>query len=414
MPMLSEHPSNPAPPATAAHATQGPVVRLEINGRKLTLLGTAHVSRASAEQVKEMLATGEYDAVAVELCPSRHNAIVNPEALARMDLFQVIREGKATMVAASLALGAYQQRLADQFGIEPGAEMRAAVYGAKTANLPVFLIDREIGTTLKRIYRNVPWWKRFGLFAGLIGSVVSREKIDEAEIERLKEGDILESSFSQFAEQERELYVPLIDERDRYMAARLRQETGQGEHRHLLAVLGAGHLKGIEKYLNEPQRDPAEEIAALDRLPAPSRWHKLIPWIILALVLIGFGLGFSKNTELGWSMVWDWVWIIGGLSALGTLFALAHPLTILAAFIAAPLTALHPAIGAGMVTAAVEAWLRRPTVADFSLVRKDTTSVKGWWRNRVTRTLLVFLFSSLGAAAGVYIAGFRIYDKLSG
>lgn len=412
--MASEHPSNSEPPVTAVPSTRGPVVRLEINGRKLTLLGTAHVSRASAEQVKELLATGEYDAVAVELCPSRYNAIVNPEALARMDLFQVLREGKATMVAASLALGAYQQRLADQFGIEPGAEMRAAVSGAKTANLPVFLIDREIGTTLKRIYRNVPWWKRFGLFAGLIGSVVSREKIDEAEIERLKEGDILESSFSQFAEQERELYVPLIDERDRYMAARLRQETGQGEHRHMLAVLGAGHLKGIEKYLNEPQRDPAEEIAALDRLPAPSRWHKLIPWIILALVLIGFGLGFSKNTELGWSMVWDWVWIIGGLSALGTLFALAHPLTILAAFIAAPLTALHPAIGAGMVTAAVEAWLRRPTVADFSLVRKDTTSVKGWWRNRVTRTLLVFLFSSLGAAAGVYIAGFRIYDKLSG
>lgn len=412
--MASEQPTNSEPVTTVAYSTQGPVVTLEVNGRKLTLLGTAHVSRASAEQVKEMLASGEYDAVAVELCPSRHNAIVNPEALARMDLFQVIREGKATMVAASLALGAYQQRLADQFGIEPGAEMRAAVFGAKTANLPVFLIDREIGTTLKRIYHNVPWWKRFELFAGLIGSVISREKIDEAEIERLKEGDILESSFSQFAEQARELYLPLIDERDRYMAARLREETAQGEHQHVLAVLGAGHLKGIAKYLKEPPREPAEEIAALDRLPAPSRWPKLLPWLIVALVFIGVGIGFSKNTDLGWAMVWDWVWIIGGLSALGALIALAHPLTILAAFIAAPLTALHPAIGAGMVTAVVETWLRRPKVADFSLVRKDTTTVKGWWRNRVTRTLLVFLFSSLGAAAGTYIAGFRIYDKLSG
>ncbi len=395
-------------------AQDGPVVTLELNGHKVTLLGTAHVSKASAEQVEKMLATGDYDAVAVELCPSRHQAISNPDSLAKMDLFQVIKEGKATMVAASLALGAYQQRLADQFGIEPGAEMRMAVNRAGESHLPVLLIDREIGVTLKRVYSNIPWWKRMNLISGLIGSVVTKEKVTEEEVERLKEGDMLESSFSQFAEQSREMFIPLIDERDRYMAARIRQEMEAGEHKHLLAVLGAGHLKGIENYLGQLERNPAVEIEQLEKLPTPSKWPKLIPWLIVALVLTGFAIGFSRNSELGWQLVMDWVLINGGLSALGALIAGAHPLTVLTAFVAAPLTSLNPTIGAGMVTAAVETWIRKPTVADFSAIRRDTIHLKGWWKNRVTRILLVFLLSTLGSAIGTYVAGFRILERLAG
>ncbi len=395
-------------------AQDGPVVTLELNGGKVTLLGTAHVSKASAEQVEKMLATGDYDAVAVELCPSRHQAILNPDGFAKMDLFQVIKEGKATMVAASLALGAYQQRLADQFGIEPGAEMRMAVNKAGESHLPVLLIDREIGVTLKRVYSNIPWWKRMNLISGLIGSVVTKEKVTEEEVERLKEGDMLESSFSQFAEQSREMFIPLIDERDRYMAARIRQEMAAGEHKHLLAVLGAGHLKGIENYLGQQARNPSVEIEQLEQLPTPSKWPKFVPWVIVALVLTGFAIGFSRNSELGWQLVMDWVLINGGLSALGALIAGAHPLTVLTAFIAAPLTSLNPTIGAGMVTAAVEAWIRKPTVADFSDIRRDTTNLKGWWKNRVTRILLVFLLSTLGSAIGTYVAGFRILERLSG
>jgi len=395
-------------------AQAGPVVTLEMDGRKVTLLGTAHVSRASAEQVEQMLATGEYDAVAVELCPSRHHAIVNPDSLAKMDLFQVIKEGKATMVAASLALGAYQQRLADQFGIEPGAEMRTAVSKAGEAELPVLLIDREIGVTLKRVYSNVPWWKRMNLVSGLIASVVTKEKVSEEEVERLKEGDMLESSFSQFAEQAEELFTPLIDERDRYMAARIRQEMEGTEHQHVLAVLGAGHLKGIENYLNQPERNPDQEVSSLEQLPTPSKWPKFIPWVIVALVLTGFAIGFSRNSDLGWQLVLDWVLINGGLSALGALIAGAHPLTVLTAFVAAPLTSLNPTVGAGMVTAAVETWIRKPTVSDFGDIRKDTTTLKGWWHNRVTRILLVFLLSTLGSAIGTYVAGFRILERLAG
>lgn len=391
-----------------------PAVNVQLGESHLTLLGTAHVSRVSADAVRAQLAGGDYDAVAVELCPSRYNAIINPDLLARMDLFQVLREGKAYTVIASLALGAYQQRMAEQFGIEPGADMRAAVHTAQEMGLPVLLIDREIGVTLKRIYRNVPWWKRMSLFGGLLASVVSRETVSEEEIERLKEGDILETTFAQFADEAKDLYEPLIAERDRYMAARLRDELAATAHGRVLAVVGAGHLQGLAQHVQDTDSAPADTIAELDALPPPSRWPKAIPWIVVALIVTGFAIGFSRNPELGWQLVLDWVLINGVLAALGALIALGHPITIISAFIAAPITSLNPTIGAGMVTAAVEAFVRKPRVSDFSALRSATTHLKGWWQNRVTRILLVFLFSTLGSAAGTYIAGFRIFERLTG
>lgn len=393
---------------------QEPVVTIDQGDSRITLLGTAHVSRASAEKVKELIATGDYDVVAVELCPSRYHAMLDPDALARMNLFEVLRKGKAPMVTASLALGAYQQRMAEQLGIEPGAEMRVAIESAKAANLPVLLIDREVGVTLKRIYRNIPWWRRFYLLAGIMASVVSREQVSEEEIERLKEGDVLESAFSQFADQQRDLYLPLIDERDRYMAARLREEIAHTPHRHILAVVGAGHMRGISTYLRQDQAPSVEDLTALNQVPAPSRWLKLFPWLIVALVLLGFALGFARSPALGRQLVADWVLINGGLAALGALIAAAHPLTILAAFAFAPITSLNPMVGIGMVAAAIEAFLRKPQVGDFSRLRTDTAHLRGWWRNRVAHIFLIFLLSTLGSALGTYIAGFRIFERLAG
>jgi pheromone shutdown-related protein TraB len=387
---------------------------IRIGESRITLLGTAHVSRSSAEMVKHLLESGEYDAVAVELCPSRYNALINPDDLAKMDLLKVVRERRVLMVMASLALGAYQQRLAEQFGIEPGAEQREAIRIAQDSHRPLLLIDREISITLKRVAGNLAWWKRIGLFASLIGAIVSRDEVTEAEIEHLKEGDILETTFAEFAEDRQDLYLPLIDERDRYMAARLLQEVEQQGHENLLAVVGAGHLNGINRYLQNPPGSPGELIAKLDQQPRPSVWPKLIPWLIVALVLTGFIIGFRRNPELGWELVIDWVAINGGLSALGALLAAAHPLTVMTAFLAAPLTSLNPTVGAGMVTAAAEIFLRKPTVADFGRLRSDTTKLRGWWRNRVSRILLIFFLSTLGSAVGTYIAGFRIFDRLSG
>ena len=388
-----------------------PHVDIQLGETSLRLLGTAHVSRASAEAVTHEIDSGAYDEVAIELCVNRHRGMVDPESLERMDLFEVIRSGKVPMVTAMLAMAAFQQRIAEQFGIEPGAEMRAAIEGARQHGLKVHLIDRDIGTTLRRIYRNVPWYKRMYLFSGLFASIVVDDEIPEAEIEALKEGDLLESTFAQFADSAHQIYQPLIDERDQYMAAHL-LDIADGGARRVLAVVGAGHLKGIRRYLEEGMSERAARLRELDTVPAGASWVKHIPTLLVLLFVVGFVVGFMRSPELGWSLIGQWVFITGGLAALGTLVAGGHVLTIISAFLGAPLTTLHPAIGIGMVTAPVEAWIRKPTVADFRKLRKDTTSLSGWRHNRVARTFLVFFLSSLGAASGTYIAGFRIIHQL--
>ena len=393
-----------------------PLRHIDRDGTGFTLLGTAHVSRSSAEDVSTLLESGDYDAVAIELCPARHHALVNPDVWGQTDLYRVFKDGRATMMAASLALGAYQQRLAEQFGIEPGAEMRAAMEGALARGLPVLLIDRDIGITLRRVYHNVPWWQRFSILGGLLGSVLSREDVSEEEIERLKEGDILETTFAEFADRNTILYEPLIAERDEYMAARLCEEAREPEYQRVLAVVGAGHLKGIAGHLEQGKvcAAPAQVVQRLERLPPPARWPKVLPWLIVAVILVGFYIGFSRSPEMGMLMLWDWILINGVLSALGVIIATGHPMSILAAFLAAPWTSLNPMIGASMVAGAVELYYRKPRVVDFNALRHDVTHWRGWWRNRVSRTLLVFFLAGFGSTLGTYIAGFRIYDRLIG
>lgn len=379
-----------------------------------TLLGTAHVSKVSADEVSQLIQSGQFDAVAVELCPARLASLKDPDALAKLDLFQVIKQGKAGMVAANLALGSFQQRLAEESGIAPGEEMKAAIEDAAKYNLPLLAIDRDVGITLKRVYRSVPWWQRAGLIMGLVGGLFSREKVSPAEIEKLKQGDMLEATFSEFAAESKHLYQALITERDQYMALRLAQENGDSRYKKVLVVIGAGHLKGLSESLSgHLPVDPSEQLAILNSLPVGNRWLKYLPWLVVALILSGFVVGFSRDTGLGAQMVVDWILINGGLSALGVLIAGGHPLTILTAFVAAPLTSLNPTIGAGFVAAAAEIYFRKPKVADFSQLRQDTASLKGWWKNRVSRTLLVFILATLGSVLGTYVGGFHIYDQLT-
>ncbi|MEM7401538.1 MAG: TraB/GumN family protein [Pseudomonadota bacterium] len=392
---------------------QEPIQSLSIGESKITILGTAHVSRASADKAQELIQSGEFDVVCIELCPSRYNTMTDPNALAKMDLLEVIRSGKASMVTASLALGSYQQRMAEQLGIEPGLEMKTAIKHANEQDFPIELIDREVGTTLKRVYHNVPFWKRLYIVAGLLTSVVSRETVSEEEIEKLKSGDLLETTFAQFSEDANDLFVPLIDERDRYMSAKLINAMETHTDKNLLAIVGAGHVKGMMNYLQENNMQADEVIAELDIVPKKKSWFKFIPWVIVALIIFGFYLGFQKSPELGWSLIGQWVIINGSLSALGAAIAGAHLITIITAFIAAPITSLNPTIGAGMVTAAMELFIRKPTVNDFSDLRKDTASAWGWRKNRVARILLIFVLSSLGSAIGTYVAGFRIFGQLT-
>ena len=390
-----------------------PIRQINRDGVEYTLLGTAHVSRASAEAVKEMAGSGEFDAIAVELCQARYSALTAERKWTDLDLYKIIREGKAGLVMANLALSAYQRRIAEQFGIEPGAEMRAATIAAKERDLPLQLVDRDLATTLRRSYASVPWYKRMYLMAGLALGMVSSDEIDEESIEKLKEGDILESTFTEFAETSPELYEALITERDRYMAARLREDNAGSSGQKVLVVIGAGHMQGLAKHLESSSVDPVSERQKLEAMPPKARWPRILPWVIMVLVLSGFLIGFSRSPELGWQLVFIWVAINGGLAALGALLARAHPLTVLSAVIAAPLTSLNPTIAAGMVTGLVESWLRKPRVSDLENLRFDITTVRGWFRNPATRILLVFFLSNLGSAIGTWVAGFKIFGALS-
>ncbi|WIG55828.1 MAG: Pheromone shutdown protein [Rhodanobacteraceae bacterium] len=391
-----------------------PLARIERDGVEYVLLGTAHVSRASVDAVKALIEREAFDAIAVELCESRARGIRDPEAFAKMDLFQVIRTGKAGMVFASLALSSFQQRIAEQYGIEPGAEMKAAMQEADARSLPLWLVDREIGITLNHAYRGVRFRDRMGIVGSLVASVFSREDIDEAEIEKLKQGDILEGAFGEFARESKPLYEALIGERDRFMAARLREDSTQhSAAKRVLVVIGAGHLAGVERELGtqqEPPRTLIEPLAA--KLPAP-KWPKYLAIGIMLAIFAAIAFLFYRNATMGWHALRDWVIYTAVLSALGAAVAGGHPLSILTAGVMGPLKPLRPpGLSSGVFSGMVEAWLRKPRVADFQSLRKDLLHVSGWWRNRVARTLLVFMLSNLGTIAGEYLAGIRIFSRL--
>ncbi len=397
-----------------------PLEIMERDGIRYHILGTAHVSQKSAEVVTALIETDAFDAVAVELCEPRFQALTKQQGYEEMDLFAVLRQGKAGMMMASLALSAYQRRIAKQFGIEPGAEMKAGIEAANKMEKPVWLIDREIGITLKRASAHLGWWGRWVMLNGLFFSMFSKEEISEREIEELKQGDLLGQTLQQVSADSPELYESLIAERDRYMAAKLKihatedsagQQTNQ-PIRSILVVLGAGHLPGTVKALAQDEV-PKDTLTALEYTPPKSHIWKLIPWAILVLVLLGFAIGFSRSPELGWALISTWVLINGGLSALGALIARAHPLTVLTAIFAAPLTSLNPTVGAGMVTGAVEAWLKKPTIGDFDALRDDVSTLKGWYRNKISHVFLVFFLSNLGSAAGTWIAGFSMVRQLT-
>lgn len=408
---------DPAPTVADAAGVQAaldgqPIQVVERDGVRYTLLGTAHVSHASVAAVDAMLASRPFDAVAVELCEARHQSMLAPEQLHQLDLMQVIRSGKAGVVAAQLLLSSYQARLAEQLGIEPGAEMKAAIAGARARDLPVWLIDRDVGRTVGRAYRSVGFWQRMSLMGGLLGGMLSNDRIDEAEIEKLKEGDMLDSAFREFAEQSQPLYQALIAERDAFMAARLREHQPESEVREVLVVIGAGHLQGLTEALQTQQEPAPILLERLNQPPPPRRWPRWLGYALIALVVGGFAWGFSRGGDVGMELLLTWVLVTGVLGAIGCAIAGGHPASIASAFAASPVTPLHPVLASGMVSASVEMWLRKPTVRDFGALRQDLSGWRGWWRNKVSRILLNFFFTNLGTSLGVYLAGAQMIKAL--
>ncbi len=389
-----------------------PIKRIARDGVEYTLLGTAHVSRASVAAVQHLIETGHFDAIAIELCDTRFRALRDREAWRNLDLWQVIREGKAGMVAANLALSAYQRRLAEQFGIEPGAEMKTAADLAEQHATPLWIIDREISVTLKRAYRSVKFMDRMAIVSGLIASLFERGNVSEEEIEKLKEGDILQSAFSEFAAQSEPLFRTLIAERDTFMAARLREEAAKNPVQRVLAVLGAGHLAGVERELTTQQTDPPTLLADLKTMPPPSSWPKWLALGILALIVAAIVFSFTRGTAFGAVALRDWILFTGCFAALGAALGGGHILSIITAFVIAPLKPFRPIVPSGAFSAGMEIWLRRPRVADFESLRDDVLDWRGWWRNRVSRTLLVFMLTNIGMMIGEYMAGIRILHRL--
>ena len=349
---MSAFPASPAAPPDALAGQ--PIARVNRGEVEYVLLGTAHVSRVSADAVRGALEREPFDAVAVELCESRYQSMRDPDAFRQLDLFQVIRQGKVGLVAANLALSAFQRRLAEQFGIEPGAEMKAAIDGADARGLPVWLIDREIGTTLKRAYRSVGLLDRLSIIGGLGASVLTSEEVSEDEVEKLKRGDLLGSMFNEFARESPPLYEALIGERDRYMSARLREEASASPARRVLVVIGAGHLAGVGRELAQQNERPRPLIDKLSQKPPPARWPKWFAIGVFAVIAAAIGFAFTRGTRAGTDALLAWTLFTGGFAALGALAAAAHPLSVAAAFVAAPLKPFRPGIPASAISAGVE------------------------------------------------------------
>lgn len=389
-----------------------PVKQVTVGAVEYTLLGTAHVSQKSLEAVKAAIDSGLYDTVAVELDANRHRQLTEPDALYRLDIFQIIRDDKIGLVAANLSLAAYQRRLADQLGIEPGAELKAASTEAVERGLRLELIDRDAGITLKRTWAKLGFFRRAQLAAGLGVSLISSDDIGEAEIEQLKQGDMLESSFGEFAKQTPQLFESIIAERDRYMAAKLLTLQGASSVRRVLAVVGAGHLAGLAQALQDADNRNPEILTALDAVPAGSN----IPWFTLLLVAflgLGFAWGFQQGgLALAGTLLLQWILITGTGGLIGCLAARGHWLSCLAAFVASPLTPLHPALSSGMVSAYVEAKMHKPTYEDLLRLKDDTTEIAGWWKNRFARILVNFILTNTGTALAVWAAGAALLLKV--
>lgn len=386
---------------------------IECNGVNYLILGTAHVSQKSADVVKSLIDTKSFDTVAIELDEIRYQAITDQNRYRNMDLISIIKNKQTGLIATNLAMSAYQKRLADQLGVEPGAEMKQAIKSAKEHGLLLWKIDRSVGITMKRTWRSLRFVEKINLLFGF-GGFFDKEQISEQEIEKLKSGDMLESTFNEFSENSESLYKSLIDERDQFMAARLQQaveNSRENKPKHVLVIIGAGHLKGLYNYMQQPI-DTNQTINTLNTLPPKSIWIKSLPWLITAIILFGFAWGFATNKEMGIEMVKTWFIYNGVLSGIGALLAGAHPITIIAAMLAAPFTSLNPTIAAGMVAALVETMIRKPKVHDFEALQADAMQLKGWWKNPVTRILLIFVLTNVGSGIATWVSGFKIFNQL--
>ncbi len=378
----------------------GDYTRLQVDDKEIILVGTAHISQESVDTVVRTINELLPDTVCVELDPQRYNALINQKGWESLNLKDIIKKKQLPFLLANLALSSYQKRMGLQTGVKPGAELAAAAQAAEEHGMEVELIDRNIRTTLLRVWRKTGLWNKTKVMAALFGSLFEKQELNEEELAKLREQDNLSSMLEEMGEILPSVKQILVDERDVHMAYHIRNAPGE----KVLAVVGAAHLPGIIQQLQGAEIAP-EVIEEITTIPPKTTFSKLIPWLIPGIVIALFisGFFFGDRDQLA-NAATAWVLANGLLSAIGALLAMGHPITIACAFVAAPLTSLNPTIGAGFVTGFVQALVVPPTVRDMEHVAEDLVTLKGWWKNRLARVMLVFLFSSIGSALGTFVA----------
>ena len=370
--------------------------RLDFENKEIILLGTAHVSKESTQLVKDVIQEERPDTVCIELCESRYKAIRQKEMWQDTDIIKVIREKKSFLLLTNLLLSSFQKRIANKFDVKPGQEMIQAIEIGEALGAKIHLADRDIRITLSRTWRTMGFWSKLKLFFQLILSMGGVDEISEQDIEKIKQHDVLETLLADVGKSLPVLKDILIDERDQYLAHKIKTAPGN----KIVAVVGAGHVPGIKKYWNTDI-----DIKPLEQLPPKGKASGILKWMIPAVILMLFVAGFFYGgAATGKEMIKYWLLANGILAGLGAAIAFAHPLTILSSVLAAPLTSLNPLIAAGWVSGLVEAFSRKPRVRDIESLPEDIISIRGFWKNKVTRILLVVVFTNLGSAIGTFVA----------
>lgn len=382
----------------------GHVTQLSYQGRDIHLIGTAHVSQRSVDEVKRVIAEVKPDTVCVELDRMRYEAMTDEHRFRKLNIFQVIREKKVLFLLSSLVLSSFQRRMGEKLGVKPGAELLAGVQAAEEIGARLVLADRDIQATLKRSWANLSFWNKMSLLSAMLGSFFGSNEITEEQIEELKDRDTINEMMAEFARHMPQLQVPLIDERDRYLMSSIQEAPG----RTIVAVVGAGHVSGMVNYLGtEVDRE------ALSVIPKPGLLAQSLKWIIPVIILSAFYWGYREQSGQGLAeMLYAWILPNSIGAALFSAIAGATPLTIVVAAVASPITSLNPTIGAGMVAALVEAWRRRPTVEDCEGIQDAVLSLRGMYANRFTRVLLVAVGATLGSALGAYVGAAWVVNLL--
>lgn len=383
--------------------------RISLDEREIILLGTAHISSESVQQVEETIESERPDQVCVELDAGRLNALTNPNRWKNLDLKTIIRQGQLSTLLANLLLASYQKRMGAQTGVKPGAELLAAVTKANTLQLEVLLVDREVKTTLRRAWGFTPFKRKILLISSLVASLFDKSKVDEEQLREIRKKDTLGAMMDELGNTFPEIRETVIHERDHYLAGRILEAKGP----KVLAVVGAGHVPGIIDII-ENRKQPREK-AELDTIPkASSIWRNLL-WIIpvlfiASMVWIAMQQGFSA---MGDNLL-RWFLVTGGFGAFGAALALPHPLVVLVAFVMTPLKPFRPFVGLGVFTSLTQAYMAPPRVEEMESVTDDISKPKKWYSNRLLRIALVFLTPAPFTWLGYGIAARQIWLNLQG